>query len=237
MANAGFASKDTLLKLRHQAGLVDKRLGLRRKIGKVQIALSEPPSLARKIRAAEQKLATSERKLHLGCGRVRLDGWINIDNDPRSAADVHWDLRRGLPIENSSVDFVYSEHLFEHLILEHGLVLLRHCRRVLREGGVIRIAMPSLQAILAKYQNTPGVEALEVPEDPEFEKIDSLCRYLNTAMRAWGHLYIYDFDDLSLRLRQCGFHQIKPYDFGESEHPQLAGLETREASKLIVEAS
>ena len=49
-------------------------------------------------RAAERRAADEVRhsrsELHIGCGRIRFDGWVNIDSDPRiSTPDVVWDLR------------------------------------------------------------------------------------------------------------------------------------------------
>ena len=60
---------------------------------------------------------------------------------------------------------------------------------------------------------------------------------LNTAFHAWGHRYLYDFDDLETRLRAAGFAEVKRCTIGDSDHTELANLETRLDSSLIVEAS
>src|SRR5205814_992975 len=55
------------------------------------------------------------------------------------------------PLPDASFDFVFSEHMLEHLSYEEGLACLRECRRVLRPGGRIRIATPSLERLARLY--------------------------------------------------------------------------------------
>lgn len=72
---------------------------------------------------------------------------------------------------------------------------------------------------------------------PEYAYIDTPVRMINVAMREWGHLYLYDFVELALRLREAGFSQVDRVLLGESVHDRLRGLETRADSELVVEAS
>ncbi|MGR5864647.1 hypothetical protein ACT7DZ_14145 [Bacillus cereus] len=48
------------------------------------------------------------KKLHLGCGRTILKGWINLDMMPMEGVDVIADLNQckvePLPFEDNSVD-------------------------------------------------------------------------------------------------------------------------------------
>jgi predicted SAM-dependent methyltransferase len=55
----------------------------------------------------------SEKKLHLGCGRRMIDGFINIDTIP--GCDLRLDLdRERLPFDDNSVDCIYAFHFLEH---------------------------------------------------------------------------------------------------------------------------
>ena len=47
-----------------------------------------------------------------------------------------------LPFETASVDFVYSEHFFEHLFFDEASDLFRELHRVLKTGGVVRTVVP-----------------------------------------------------------------------------------------------
>ena len=103
----------------------------------------------------------------------------------------------------------------------------------------MRIAMPDLRYIVERYVagRYEGEGGPEVQGDADYRRIDSPTLLLNYALRSWGHLYLYDFDELDLRLRQAGFAKIDPQRISESLHPDLVGLEQRGESRLIVEAT
>jgi predicted SAM-dependent methyltransferase len=129
---------------------------------------------------------------------------------------------------------MYSEHVLEHLCLEDGVRVLEDLHLGMMSQGIVRIAMPDLAFVVERYHESWRDQ--EWIQDPVYSFIDSPARMLNYGMRAWGHLYLYDFDELSLRLRAAGFEQIHRVAWGESDHPDLRGRETRADSKLIVEA-
>ena len=45
-------------------------------------------------------------------------------------------------------------------------------------------------------------------------------------MRDSGHQYLYDFEELALRLREAGFGDVRRLPLGESDDPALRDLET-----------
>jgi hypothetical protein len=55
-------------------------------------------------------------------------------------------------------------------------------------------------------------------------------------MREWGHRYLYDFEELRLRLDAAGFDDIRRMSIGASDDAALRHLETRADSRLVVEA-
>ena len=175
------------------------------------------------------------RHLNLGCGLNHVRGWLNIDGDAAGLPDVTLDLRYGITLPADSVDRIYSEHLFEHLPRSAGEALLRECFRVLRPGGVIRTAMPDLTWIVREYLGEVG--DWQAKPWREQHDADTACAVLNTALREWGHTYVYDAEDFSLRLGTAGFAGIVRCENGASEHPELQGLESREGSRLVIEAT
>jgi predicted SAM-dependent methyltransferase len=180
-----------------------------------------------RIRSAAQPL-----RICLGSGAAPLAGWVNVDMD--AAAPVRLDLRYPLPIDDASASLIYSEHVIEHLSLEDGLALLRECRRVLREDGVLRIATPDLDALVRSYLG--DWRAQDWVNWPGHEWIDTRARMLNVSFREWGHQHLYDHEELTARLAAAGFAEKRRCAIGESPTPGLAGLETRADSLLIVEA-
>jgi predicted SAM-dependent methyltransferase len=94
--------------------------------------------------------------------------------------------------------------------------------------------MPDLASLVDRYEN--GWRDQEWLKDPVYASIDTAANMLNYALRSWGHLYVYDFDDLQTRLLEAGFSKIERVGWGESEHEELRGLERRPDSLLVVEA-
>src|SRR5690349_1676518 len=104
-------------------------------------------SVARRRAVRRFKCFDAPYKLHVGCGSLRFDGWVNIDQYAnKEVTDVEWDLTEPFPIPDSSCQLVYNEHLLEHLAPAQASLFLAECHRVLRPQGVLRIAMPSLEA-------------------------------------------------------------------------------------------
>ena len=88
-------------------------------------------------------------KLNMGCGKVKFPGCVNIDIEP--GADLAIDVRKGLPFDDNSVDFIHSEHFLEHLTFEESEKVCREFLGCLKKEGVLRIAMPDLDYLIEKY--------------------------------------------------------------------------------------
>jgi len=104
------------------------------------------PYLARFFLLSKNK----SRRLHVGCGKNYFNGWLNADINPR--ADLILVIEKKLPFSIGSLDRIYSEHVLEHVSYETGVFFLKEAFRTLRTGGIIRIAMPDLDALIDGYQ-------------------------------------------------------------------------------------
>ncbi len=91
------------------------------------------------------------RCLNLGCGTNFHLAWVNLDINPSCSAVLLWDLRRGVPFPDDSFDVVYHSHLLEHLHVQDAPRFMSECYRVLKPGGIIRVAVPDLEAITRNY--------------------------------------------------------------------------------------
>lgn len=187
-----------------------------------------------------QRIPAGRRGINLGCGGMTFKDWLNIDESQPHHCDIMCDLTKGLPfLPDGQFDLVYSEHFLEHISRKAAMDLLRECFRSLRSGGVMRIAMPCLDDIVKNYQG--GSHFTE--DTGEFAALYGPLRftrgeYLNLAMRAWGHTYIYNYEDFSLMLKDIGFIDIRRETLNHSTIAMLADRENRPdgESKLIVEA-
>ncbi len=165
-------------------------------------------------------------RLHIGCGDLHLDGWINIDKFPTPAADYVLDIRYGLPFRD--LDFVFAEHFVEHLSYREIERFLRECRRVLSERGVLRVSTPNLDWVY-RTQYHLGEWSGEADEVRD-------CFRLNKSFRGWGHQFLLNRATLHAMLRQAGFGEIRDCAYGESEHPELRRLERHERNEDLPDA-
>ncbi|HEY0130707.1 MAG TPA: methyltransferase domain-containing protein [Allosphingosinicella sp.] len=185
---------------------------------------------ARLRRLRTPRLLKEYDRLHLGSGGRLLDGWANVDIN--GLGNLVWDLTKPLPIPPGRVRFVYSEHFIEHIPHAAARRLLGHARRVMAADGVIRISTPDLKPLVDDYQAGRLVRMDHADWRPA-----TLCQMVNEAMRNWGHVFIYDEAELTALLRECGFNDVRRVKRGESEFPELRGLESRpDFGDLILEA-
>lgn len=170
-------------------------------------------------------------RLHLGSGRRRKPGWINIDLVPGAPVDLGWKLPRPLPFAPQTVEAIFHEHLLEHLTLEQGLALLDECHRLLRPGGVLRIGVPDAGAYLRAYAGAEWhiVEGLR-PGRP------TRLLAIQEVFYRHGHRTMYDLDTLTLLCKASGFQTIEPRSFGDSRLDPAPDSEARRLETLYVES-
>lgn len=169
-------------------------------------------------------------RLHIGCGDRLLSGFVNIDIIP--GAELQLDVRQGLPFPDESCDAIFSEHFIEHLSQREGLRLMREMRRVLKPGGILRLATPDLEGMANDYQQK------YLNEDWlrfGYSWTKTGCERFNLGMREWGHKWVYDQEELERVAELAGLKFIERCSYGQSRHEILCHLEHRTGSRLILE--
>ena len=86
-------------------------------------------------------------KLHLGCGRKKLEGWINCD---LHGSDMDMDIRK-LPFEDNSAEEIMAIHVCEHFYIHEIMGVIKEWHRVLMVGGVLTVELPCLDNILNHF--------------------------------------------------------------------------------------
>jgi predicted SAM-dependent methyltransferase len=171
----------------------------------------------------------SPRKLHIGSGSRLIDGWLNTDFFPFSRAICLLDATKVFPFDDNSFDYIFSEHMIEHIDFEEATAMLKECFRVLKIGGKIRISTPNFSFLMALYNPTTQIEIDYIKyschtflrpgtkENPVF--------VINNFFRDWGHKFIYDEIVLREQIEGAGFSLVKSCMLNASEDPHLCGLE------------
>lgn len=89
--------------------------------------------------------------VNLGCGDRFHRDWLNLDRVACAPEVKACDLTRGIPLDDNTADACYSSHILEHLRPSHGQAFIAQQYRVLKPGGVVRVAIPDLEAICRNY--------------------------------------------------------------------------------------
>lgn len=122
------------------------------------------------------------RKLHLGCGHDRKEGYINIDSSPIVKPDMVLDLEKlPLPVEDDSIDEIVANHVLEHI--RNFVPLVHELHRISRSGTLIFIKTP-FYAAWGQY-NDPTHVRFFTPFT--FDYFSEQGAYVHEAMNTAGH--------------------------------------------------
>jgi len=137
---------------------------------------------------------------------------------------IHHNLAYGIPLQDKVADFVYSSHFLEHLDRASARRLIEESFRVLKPGGVIRIAVPDLELAWEMYRRG--------------EKDRMLYDYFfaDDGGGFGQHRYAYDYEMLSRLMSEIGFDKVERASFQKGATPDLPLLDNREDYTLFVEA-
>ena len=173
--------------------------------------------------------AAEVRKLQIGSGDNNLAGWLNSDFFPRAPGVLHLDSTQRFPFADAQFDYVFSEHMIEHVPYERGRHMLSECARVLKPGGKIRISTPNLAFLIDLYHPTKTELQRSYIEWATDQFIDAPYYedtfVINNFVRDWGHQFIYDEKTLRASLVAAGFQGITRCQIGESDDEALRNLE------------
>ena len=89
--------------------------------------------------------------LNLGCGAKFHKDWTNVDFVSTGDGVIGHNLLAGVPFEDNKFDVVYHSHVLEHFPKDKANHFIKECHRVLKKGGIIRVAIPDLEQIAKNY--------------------------------------------------------------------------------------
>jgi len=147
------------------------------------------------------------RKIHVGCGYEKFEGWENYDREV--------DISKPLPFENETVDYMFSNHMLEHVTQHQGFRFLKDCFRVLKPGGVLRVGVPDIKRIL---------DMCSVPQvftDYAIERGGSPGIAVENVIFKFEHQSAYTRDLLDAMLRCIGFITMDAQRWDQSPFEEL----------------
>ena len=155
-------------------------------------------------------------------------------------ADVRYaQASKHLPFSNAYLDVVYSSDMLEHLDRSEALGFLSEARRTLKQGGIIRLAVPDLSKLVETYREKRNanefIASLMMHQEVPQNMRESVRMRLVTFR---GHRWMYDKESLCLLLTQNGFRDPLVLAPGETQitDPGKLDLWERSDESLYVEA-
>ncbi len=91
-------------------------------------------------------------KLHLGCGRKYIEGFTHVDLQDFDHIDYRTSVDNLNFAADNSVTLIYVAHVLEHFGRNEYKNVLQEWFRVLKPNGILRLSVPSFEAIVQCYQ-------------------------------------------------------------------------------------
>jgi predicted SAM-dependent methyltransferase len=148
-------------------------------------------------------------KLHLGCGKRFIPGFVHIDAVAFKHVDYVMPIDELKNIQTNSCDLIYACHVVEHFQRNQIELVLKEWHRVLKPGATIRISVPDFRALSEIYLETENIDLVLGP----------ICGRQDHQFNI--HYNCFDFSSMKRLLTVCGFISIHLYDWRDTEHANI----------------
>lgn len=150
------------------------------------------------------RLQNNRVYIHLGCGPINAEGFVNVDVLPYSHVHYVQQIYDLKIFEDEYADLIYASHVLEHLGHRESQIALREWYRVLKRAGILRISVPDFDKIIEIYHG---------------EQKD-ITAIMSPLMGGQDHIFNYHktvFNERYLRglLLSVGFRTIRQWDPGK----------------------
>lgn len=136
-------------------------------------------------------------KVNLMCGRRNFGkDWIHIDGQNYPHTDSSDIYLQGY----KDIDLIYCSHGIAYFDREEIIPLLKTWHKKLKKGGILRLSTPDWDVLRTFSEPMLGPLYGKMNEPPIYHKT------------------VYTENELSNRLRVCGFNFVKRYDHKTTEH-------------------
>jgi predicted SAM-dependent methyltransferase len=208
-------------------------------------------------------------RINIGCGQTPTLGWRNLDNsfsvrlaslgsvsrllsavgllDKSQAEFVDFAERNAIeyadatkiPCEDGVCEVLYSSHMVEHLDPDEAKSFLREAMRILRPGGIMRIAVPDIQKHVSDYCETGDADKFLASTHMCINRPKGLRQKLRMLIVGTRHhQWMYDGKSLSKLFVEQGFANPIVQSPGETLilDPSALDLNERAEESVYVEA-
>ncbi len=139
--------------------------------------------------------------IHIGCGDLQDKRYINVDSRPG------WHIHYVHSIQECAgvfppdhADLIYACHVLEHLPYADLPATLKDLRRVLKDGGILRLSVPDFDVIVGMYRERKRIEDIVSP------------LMGGQGYPANFHASVFNERYLTESLFKSGFRDVRPWD-------------------------
>ena len=171
----------------------------------------------RLVRVGINKNNRSGININVGCGRYEIPGFISVDFYTEqyygggNFKRTHYDMRNDdLPFASNLADTIYCSHVIEHIETNYVSYFLEQSLRVLKPGGILRIACPDSLFLYKAMKEFPQYYCwhpmYQSPDDAVKCFVDEVATHrINlTSYGLENSISHYDYGALMKRLREGG---------------------------------
>lgn len=100
-----------------------------------------------------------EKKLNLGCGEAKKEGYVNLDWQAVVDPDVLHDLNVfPYPFADNTFDLIAAFHVMEHL--DHPFIVMKELHRILKPDGRLHLKVPHFSRGFTHAEHTHGFDVM-----------------------------------------------------------------------------
>lgn len=170
------------------------------------------------------------KKLQIGAQGSPINNWLNVDILPKTKDTAYMDATKKFPIASNTFDFMFAEHMIEHISFDDAQFMLKECYRILKPNGVIRLATPNLDTMIKLLQDPSNPKHIEYISyyvkkfyGPNYPNLPAL--QINKLFYGFHHCFIHNYESLKFILETAGFTNIVKCSVGISKHDELNNIE------------
>ena len=130
-----------------------------------------------------------------------------------------------VPETDNSVALIYCSHTLEHLDKESSIRFINECHRILKKGGVLRVALPNTKNDF--YLLRCAMNQSDVPEDLKKNYLQ------DSASVVLGDTKKLDLENIIELMRKSSFDSYKFYKESISNHPEMSRFEENNPERHI----
>jgi predicted SAM-dependent methyltransferase len=156
------------------------------------------------------------------------------------ANGIRWaNVAKRIPLNDESVEVLYTCHMLEHLDREEAHAFLKESKRVLQPGGILRVAVPDIRAAVSNYLESGDADQFIEDTHLTIAKPVTLRKKITHIITgARHHHWMYDEESLKRLLMAGGFDNVMSLTPGNTtiSNPKGLNLYDRHPGTIYVEA-